>query len=188
MKVLAQLCIILAVLSACAPSPTRAVNTPFPTTISTKIPTSTWTPRPVTLHACVTDATIRVRSGPGTEYEVIGGLVSGTCMSIASRNEDASWVYMVAENNITGWVASSLLTIEGNVKLVTIQSPLNAFGIAPTQSPLDAFNFAPTATRVPLIIPTNTAQPVIIPTVLLCSNTASRIGEYVTCKIPRRIL
>src|SRR5215213_5516241 len=41
----------------------------------------TRTPEPVTLSGCVRDLT-RIRRGPGTQYETIGGLPSGTCLTI----------------------------------------------------------------------------------------------------------
>ena len=79
------------------------------------------TGEPISLHACVSNSTIRVRRGPGTQYEVIGGLVSGTCMSILGRNEDLSWVY-ISTGDLTGWVAASLLTIDGNLSIVSVSN------------------------------------------------------------------
>jgi hypothetical protein len=79
---------------------------------------------PARLQACVDNETIRIRKGPGTQYETIGGLVSGTCMSVLGRNEDASWVYMVADGDKDGWVASWFLTVDGNVYDVPIKDVL----------------------------------------------------------------
>jgi hypothetical protein len=105
-------------------SVTRSVAAPElagpskPKIVATKTP-------PVYLHACVTDSTIRVRKGPGTKYETIGGLVSGTCMALLGRNQDSSWVYMVADDNTAGWVAAELLTIEGEVSRLSVRSASN---------------------------------------------------------------
>ena len=82
-------------------------------------------PEPVSLNACVTNSDINIRKGPGTDFEVMGGLVSGTCMQILGRNQDASWVYMVTEENEAGWVAAWLLTIEGDVNMVSLRSASN---------------------------------------------------------------
>jgi len=101
--------------------PTKPANAAAPV-IRTQVPRL--------IHACVTDTTIRIRRGPGTQYEAIGGLVSGTCMSISGRNEDSSWVYMESDDNKTGWVAAWLLTIDGNVNAVSLSNayaPLPAY-------------------------------------------------------------
>ena len=79
----------------------------------------------LTLKACVTTSEINIRKGPGTDFEVMGGLDFGTCMQILGRNQDASWVYMVTEDNTSGWVAAWLLTIEGDVNGVSERSATN---------------------------------------------------------------
>ena len=76
----------------------------------------------LTLKACVTTSEIRIRQGPGTDSEVTGGLVPGTCLRILGRNQDASWVYIVTEDNTNGWVAAWLLTIEGDLNRVSVRS------------------------------------------------------------------
>ncbi len=95
-------------------------------------PTSTKVP--LSLHACVTDSTIRIRRGPGTQYEVIGGLVSGTCMSILGQSGDSNWVYMTTGEQ-TGWVAASLLTIDGNLSMVPVS---NAYAPRPAYTAVAA--------------------------------------------------
>ena len=105
-----------------APTSTRALI-PIPTlTPGHTLPA---TPGPVSLKGCVTDSGIRIRQGPGTDFEVMGGLVSGTCMQILGRNQDSSWVYIVTEENQAGWVAAWLLTIEGDVNGVAVRSTSN---------------------------------------------------------------
>jgi len=105
-----------------APTSTRAL-VPIPTlTPSHTLPA---TPGLVSLKGCVTNSAIRIRRGPGTDFEVMGGLVSGTCMQILGRNQDASWVYMVTEENEAGWVAAWLLTIDGDITRVPLRSASN---------------------------------------------------------------
>ena len=105
-----------------APTSTRAL-VPIPTlTPSHTLPA---TPGLVSLKGCVTNSDIRIRQGPGTDFEVMGGLVSGTCMQILGRNQDASWVYIVTEENEAGWVAAWLLTIDGDVNGVAVRSASN---------------------------------------------------------------
>ena len=104
------------------PTSTRAL-VPLPTlTPGHTLPA---TPGLVSLQGCVTDSAIRIRQGPGTDFEVMGGLVSGTCMQILGRNQDASWVYIVTEENEAGWVAAWLLTIDGDVNGIAVRSASN---------------------------------------------------------------
>ena len=105
-----------------APTSTRAL-VPIPTlTPGHTLPA---TPGPGSLMGCVTDSAIRIRHGPGTDFEVMGGLVAGTCMQILGRNQDASWVYIVTEENEAGWVAAWLLTIDGDITSVSLRSASN---------------------------------------------------------------
>ena len=190
MNLFLRLGILVILLSACAPSPT---STPGPTIRPTKTlaprPTSTPTQKPVSIHACVTNSTIRIRRGPGKQYEQIGGMVSGTCMSILGRSQESDWVYVVSEDNKSGWVAASLLTIEGDLQQVSVQSPDEALSMAPTMAPtakaVPTQKLPPTSTRKPLIIPTKTPKPLLDRFVISCSDMANRIGEQVSCKIPR---
>jgi hypothetical protein len=45
-------------------------------------------------------------------------------MRILGRNQDASWVYMVADQRKEGWVAAWLLTVDGNVQSVAVRDVL----------------------------------------------------------------
>ncbi len=82
----------------------------------------------------------------------------------------------------TGWVAAWLLTIDGDLNRLSIQSTSEALSLAPTEKLL------PTATSALLSrFFTNTPQPVADPfsPIPLCSDTADRIGERLSCKIAR---
>ena len=125
----------------------------------TPLPESTATEKPVSMKACVTETAINIRSGPGTQYQVIDGLRAATCMSILGRNPDSSWVYILSEEDQVGWVAASLVSIEGDVTRVAIRPEEGARGSAPTTIP---------SRLVPL-----------------CFELAHRLGEYVSCKIER---
>jgi uncharacterized protein YgiM (DUF1202 family) len=156
-------------------------RTPNPTRPSTRV-VPTLTRAPVTLNACVTNATIRIRKGPGTEFEVMGGLTSGTCVTVTGRNKDASWLYIVTDDKITGWVAASLMTVEGAVNRLTVQVASDVAQViiqkTATSKPLR------TATSRPLVLASSTPRSVN-QGVQLCSELGSKIGERVTCKVPR---
>jgi hypothetical protein len=178
MKQLLRLTILAILLSACVTSQT---STPQQRSQLTKTltprPTSTRTPRPITLHACVTDSTIRVRRGPGKEYDVVAGMVSGTCMSILGRSKDSTWVYMASEDNKRGWVSADLLTIEGNLKRVSVRSAAQTLSLVPTAK------ITATSTRKPILFATNTPRPLLIePT----ANNANCSPAYPGVCIPPR--
>jgi len=152
-----QLGILVILLAACS----RNIPTPTATATSTLFPTQTPAPTiPVKLeiNACVaTDEAIRIREGPGIDYEAIGALAPGACITILERNTDASWVYMATADNFTGWVAAWLLTIDGDLSKVAVRYDSD-------------HNVAGTETS-----PFQSVQP--------CSNIANLLGSNVTCRI-----
>ncbi len=103
---------------------------------TTALPLPTQTQTFISLKACVPHASIRIRRGPGTQYETIGGLVSGTCMWVLARNEESNWVYIVTENDKSGWVAAWLLTIDGDVTRLSVREGSEAGVVVTTATPL----------------------------------------------------
>jgi hypothetical protein len=128
--------ILVAVISARTNSAVTPIipNTGKQSVIETKnmFPSSTPTQSFLSLKACVTDSTIHIRRGPGTQYEGIGGLRSGTCMWVLGRNKESNWVYVLTEDNKTGWVAAWLLTIEGDVSQLSVRSVSSYLSLTPT--------------------------------------------------------
>ena len=160
-------------------------STPPPTLTPTSqvTPGPTQTQEPIIISACVGDAT-RIRRGPGTQYETIGGLVSGTCLTVVGRNEDASWVYMVSKDHQTGWIAASLLPYSGTVSHVSVRadSPMANSGRPTLTSAEIAYGAQAYLTKVSA---TNLPQSPLTQSVMPCFETASRLGDYVSCKIER---
>ena len=129
--------ILVAVLMALSPL-FAAIWTPERSTVAETeipLPTSTLTPTFLSIRACVTDSAIHIRRGPGTQYESIGGMVSGTCMWVLSRNPESSWVYIATEDNMAGWVAVSLLTIDGDVTRLSVRGVSEDGAVTPTPTP-----------------------------------------------------
>src|SRR5689334_1833000 len=120
-KWIPHLGILVILLSACS----RNIPTAIATATSSLFPTQTSVPTiPIILelNACVaTDEVIRIRAGPGTDYEAIGALAPGACITIFARNPDASWVDIETADHFTGWVAVWLLTIDGDLSGVSVQ-------------------------------------------------------------------
>jgi hypothetical protein len=59
----------------------------------------------------VNESSIRVRSGPGTNYNAVGGLSRGAEVQVMGRNEAADWVQIVDQEGLLGWVYIDLLTL-----------------------------------------------------------------------------
>ncbi len=86
----------------------RACQLPTPTPLPTVSPTPTPTPLPGPHLGVISDdvTTLRVRSGPGTGYFVLGKLTAGDAVTITARTENATWVQVEASPERTGWVSS----------------------------------------------------------------------------------
>jgi Bacterial SH3 domain len=146
-------------------------------------PAPTRTQEPVIISACVSNST-RIRRGPGTQYETIGGLVSGTCLKILGRNEDASWVYMVSQDNQMGWVAVSLLTDSEIINRVSVRadSPMVNSSRPTLTSAEIAYGAQAYLTKVAA---TNLPQSPLTRYVVPCFETANRIGDQISCRMER---
>ena len=148
-------------------------------------PVATRTEEPITLRACVMDIT-RIRRGPGTHYETIGGLLTDTCLIILGRNHVASWVYIVSEDGQTGWVDASLLNDTWGISKVSVRDDSAAAnpGRATLTSAEIAYGAQAYLTEVAA---TNIPQSPNTQYVMPCFETASRIGEHISCKMERAV-
>lgn len=148
---------------------TANVPTPTPTVTEVKAsvtPTSTNPPFEA-LTFCVNSLysnTINVRSGPGTNYAVIGEpLRVGKCLSFRAVNESATWL-LISSNQADpefqqyegGWIFRELLGLgrDGSLDL-----PAVTLTFTPTSS------LTPTASNTPTVTPSPTVTPTDTPTV-----------------------
>jgi hypothetical protein len=146
-------------------------------------PAATRRREPLTLLACVMDTT-RIRRGPATHYETIGGLGSGTCLTILGRNEDASWVFMVSDDHQTGWVAVSTLSDIGDISRVSVRDASAI--INPARPTLTSAEIAyGAALYLTKIAATNLPQSPLSQYVVPCFETANRIGDNVSCRMEK---
>lgn len=90
--------------------------------VEVSAPVSLPTPTPeATITSAVTDiyATayrrVNVRSGPGTDFEVIGALVPGQTADIIGTSGDANEWIEVSFDGRSGWVAYFVITISGDL-------------------------------------------------------------------------
>lgn len=179
MRTFCILSFILLLLTGCNISIATPTQAPLLPTQTSVIPTETQsTVEPggvISLTACVEKYSLRVRSGPGTQYEALGGVPAGTCVAAGGRNQDASWIW-VTFDDLSGWVTSEYLVINGDIS--SLPTEFERVNLKNTPIPLDTET---PSQPTPTVGKTNTPRVEYI----LCTNTWTRIGEEVTCKLPK---
>jgi len=101
------------------PSPTStSTATRMPTPTSTDIPTPspTSTPSPTATSVSWPDAVVSVpalnlRAGPGTVYDIVGGLYSGDEVDVLARNGAGNWIEVMTADGTRAWVAAAYVTL-----------------------------------------------------------------------------
>jgi uncharacterized protein YraI len=96
---------------------------------------------------------VNVRTGPGTNYDVESGLLTGDVRPIVGRASNAQWWLIELAGGKLGWVADRTVTVQGytgNVPLVAAPAIGN---VTPTPGPI----WQPTTN--PTCVPTATATP-----------------------------
>ncbi len=127
---------------------TPLLPTPDPTATPSSTPTQppptptpappTATPTPVRPQV-VSSITVNVRSGPGTDYPVIGTMLPDSPLPVTGRNEPASWWQVQLGDGSTGWVAGSVAQARAVEGVPVVQTPAPP---EPTATPIP-----PTPTR-----------------------------------------
>jgi hypothetical protein len=91
---------------------------------------------------------INVRKGPGTEFDVLGMLSSGSALSLTGKNEAGTWfqVTYAAGADGKGWVAAAYVQVsQGDTALLPV---LDASGASLTSGPTSV-PLTPTPTLAP---------------------------------------
>ncbi|MBN1451644.1 MAG: hypothetical protein JW963_11565 [Anaerolineales bacterium] len=128
------------------PTPTYTAS---PTATSTSLPLATFT----------LDQSANIRSGPGTEYKVVSGGVSGDILPVYGKNADGSWLLIDPANYY--WVFSSLGTLDQTIDMIPlVPTPV------PSLTPTITLSPTPTPSRTPVptatLVPTRTPIPPIL--------------------------
>ncbi len=113
--------------------------TPVPVVAATPAQPTPAPPAEGVAQLTVTAAALNVRTGPGTDYDIVGVLVSGQKVEITGRNADATWYqikFAGAEGGV-GWVSATYVTAEnvGNVPVVEAPPPPPPPPPTPTPAP-----------------------------------------------------
>jgi N-acetylmuramoyl-L-alanine amidase len=98
-----------------------ATPVPTPAGAPTAQPTSA-PPNPGGMTG-VTLSTVRVRSGPGTNYASVGAVDSGLTVTLLARTGTSQWIY-IEYQGMRGWVATWLLQITGDVSTLPVLQPV----------------------------------------------------------------
>lgn len=135
------------------------------------------------LYTCV-DQETKIRRGPSTQSETIGGLPSGTCLRVLGRTEDSSWVYMVSNNHQTGWVLSELLSDTRNIDKVSIRDDSALANSArPTLTSAEIAHGA--QAYLTTVAATNVVEAPLSSYAEPCFDAVRHVGGFVSCKLER---
>ena len=97
------------------PNPDLTVE---PTNTATLPPTQT--PRPTATHSIEIQLLVsaaNLRSGPGTESDIIGIVESGGHPELLGKNADGSWLKVRTADGRIGWIGSSVVQVNNDVTL-----------------------------------------------------------------------
>ena len=123
---------------------------------------------------------VNVRSGPGTDYVLVGVLVAGQTSPIIGRNPEGTWfeIEYVGGPNGVGWVLKDLVHVVGDINTMPTIVPPPTPTLRPTTTPAPGETqgtlFDSTATPNVNRLPTFTAPAgVLVPTLLPAQGLSS---------------
>lgn len=109
-------------LTAAAP---LTASAPVTSTENTPAPAPTATPVPATLT--ITGDFVNVRSGPGTEFDLVGTAATGETFTAIAKNAAGDWWQVCCVAGQNGWVFAELATVQGGESV-----PVADLAAAPT--------------------------------------------------------
>jgi len=107
-------------------------TTEVPTQEPSSTPEPSKTPQPTSISqvkASALNAGVNVRSGPGTSFNIVSGLVQNDIAVVIGRNSDGSWLEIVTPKGVKGWVNASIISVTGATNGLPVVTPL------PTNTP-----------------------------------------------------
>jgi hypothetical protein len=106
------------------------------------------------------DAAINVRSGPGTNYPVVGALLPSSSAPVFGRSPDNLW-FQINASSVIGWVSASVVNLTGNCAGVPVVQPPTL----PPTAPFTATSPAPPSPSLPTPTQTTTPSSTVAPTI-----------------------
>jgi uncharacterized protein YgiM (DUF1202 family) len=110
----------------------RPTNTPLPTftytptlTLVPPTQTDTLTPSVTPTVGGIISAVqaINLRSGPGTEYDIIDALDAGTGVEVITQSPDYEWLNVRLQDGTEGWISAQFVRIEPTPTLIPSMTP-----------------------------------------------------------------
>ena len=127
--------------SAFSAAPTADVVPPTPTsstdssTIQTPLPQT----NEISTTAIIAIDLLNMRSGPGTEFDVVGKYPKGSELQIVGRDASNDWLYVVANDRNAGWMSVTGLDIHLDVSTVgAMPSPPTPTMVPATAVPVNS--------------------------------------------------
>ena len=117
-----------------ATSEPTATPAPTDTPLPTATPEPAATPTPAAPYVVASKA-VNLRSGPGTNYPVVGAASIGKQYEITGRNPDGAWLEICCVNDTAAWVAKSVVTTGGDAGGVKVAENIPAPPPTPTPKP-----------------------------------------------------
>lgn len=74
----------------------------------------------MTCTARVNVNNLNLRSGPGTNFQVLDKLGIGEQLSVTGRNADTTWLRVRRANGTDGWVSAQYVSLEGDCAAVGV--------------------------------------------------------------------
>lgn len=121
---------------------------PVPTVTEAAASTTTLPDAITTGTANVAGARLNIRSGPGSDYRIIGKAAPGEALNIAARSEDGAWLLALRADlpGGAGWVSAPLVRLAGSVDELPISE--SRFGGAATNNGAATNGAAPATTPI----------------------------------------
>lgn len=104
---------------------------------ATKQPTALQTPTEASIAVYRGTATtgVNLRSGPGTQFDRIGGLSENDPVEIRSKTSNGEWYEVQLPSGSTAWVASAYIATEADVSGIPTAAPTTTSAGTPTNVP-----------------------------------------------------
>ncbi|MDR3576661.1 MAG: SH3 domain-containing protein [Anaerolineaceae bacterium] len=109
-----------------------AAATDVPTQQPSLTPAPTKAPQPSAVSqvkASALNVGVNVRSGPGTSFNIVSGLVQNDMADVIGRNSDTSWLEIITPKGVKGWVNASVISVTGATNGLPVVTPM------PTNTP-----------------------------------------------------
>jgi len=97
--------------------PAEAV-TPTPRPTATPRPTTT----PIAASVIVNVPSGNLRSGPGTDFALVGSASNGTSFTAVARTQNGEWYQVRLSDGGTAWLSSGIINVTGNTGMLDVVS------------------------------------------------------------------